>query len=305
MIIKRICLLILMMVSTAMAVGLDGRTVILVVSEHRKGDALVKNIQRALFLQRDNLGLSKEEMPIVFMGFLDSDAERKYFDRLGFKAKDAPVICVTEWGNPARFGPKRVNGAIARTASEANVARLVDSFLHKTGRDHLRLRRIGGELVYPDSGLPINPPPTTPPSTPPVTPPPSGGVAGRIDIVKVRFEASGKPLFMTNAAVRLHNPGGQTLRNITVRFYAKPIDAKEWLLITEEKMDKLPAGYFATRDFVGDTRKINIVDAEQNSVRCHYKVEVEQGGHTIVEEGVFVPSEAPVSYSPAGAILAF
>lgn len=280
---KRIFALFLLLMAVAGADGLDGRTVLLVVSEHREGDPAVKNIERGLLVHRNNLGLSKEEMPIIFMGFLDSDTERTYFDRLGFTAKDAPIICVAEWGNPARFGPKRVKGAIARSASDFDVTRLVDSFLHETGRDHLRLRSVGGELVFPDPKQTGNPPPNTPPPT---------DAAGKLDIVNLRFEATGSPVFLTNAAVRLHNPGGATLRDISVRFYVMPDETEDWLLISEDKMDKLPAGYFATRDFVGDTRKIHILDENERSRPCRYKVEVEQGGQTISEEGEFVPAEA-------------
>ena len=100
--------ILLLLTLAASAVELDGKTVILLVSEHRTGDPKMESVKARLLEERSALGYSTEDMPVVFMGFKDSDTEREYFDRLGFQEFDTPVLCVVEWGNPARFGPKRV-----------------------------------------------------------------------------------------------------------------------------------------------------------------------------------------------------
>jgi hypothetical protein len=264
---KFILLILLLLTSFAAAVELDGRIVILLVSEHRSGDAQMESVKEELLKVRDQLGYSKEDMPIVFMGFKDSDTEKTYFDRLGFQEFDSPVLCVAEWGNPARFGPKQVvDYAIARGANPENVDYIVGEYLKATGKS-----------VDADN---------------PVIPVPSP--AGVLEIVTTRFEASGKPLYMTNVGVRIKNSDDHTLRDITIRFYNKLQQEDDWRLMGEKTLKKLPSGYFGTRDIVGDTKKFQLTDENNNAVRCFYRIEVEQGGKTIFEEGEFVPSEGPV-----------
>lgn len=272
---KRFFLILALLVSVASAAGLDGRRVILVVSEHRTGDPKMKVLETELRRLRKELGFSKAQMPLVFMGFKDSDTERTYFDRLGFQAFDSPIICVAEWGNPARFGPKKVvDYAIARSATQQHVPFIVNEFL-----------KAEGHKVDP---TPIGTPTPMPP------PPPSDSAPGKLELLNVRFEASGKPLYMTNVGVRIKNWDEQTVRGIKIRFYCKPPDQTEWVLMGTKTINKIPAGHFVSRDIVGDTRKFNLVDPEMNAVRCPYRIEVEQGGRVITEEGVFTPNESPV-----------
>jgi hypothetical protein len=271
---KKFVLLILLLV-TAMgsAQSLDGKIVILLVSEHRSGDSRMEEVKTKLLDLREKLGFSKEQMPIVFMGFADSDTERKYFDRLGFQAFDSPVLCVAEWGNPARFGPKRiVDYAIARSATPQHVDYIVEQYLKAVNLS------VDGPIAHP------SPSPTTTPSP---------GETG-LKIVNVRFEASGKPLFLTNAGVRVKNFGSQTVRSITIRFYNRISLQDAWQFMGEKTLEKIPAGYVASRDVVGDTRDFRLVDSQKNAVRCFYKIEVEYNGNIIVEEGEFSPSEGPV-----------
>lgn len=259
--------LILVLTSVVSALNLDGRIVVLLVSEHRSGDPMMESVKKELLEARDRLGYSKDEMPIVFMGFADSDTEKTYFDRLGFKSYDSPVLCVAEWGNPARFGPKQVvDYAIVRTARPDNVDFIVDEFLKATGKS----------------------------VDPKVTHTPTPGAAGSLEIVNVRFEASGKPLYMTNVGVRIKNSDDHTLHDITIRFYSKLKQEDGWSLMGEKTLKKLPSGYFATRDVVGDTKKFQLLDSENNAVRCLYRVEIEHNGKIITEEGEFIPSEGPV-----------
>ncbi|MCA9779673.1 MAG: hypothetical protein KC800_23255, partial [Candidatus Eremiobacteraeota bacterium] len=202
---KKLTLIFLILLAPlACAVELDGKTVILLVSEHRSGDPRMESVKKKLLEEREALGFDTENMPIVFMGFKDSDTEKKYFDRLGFQEVDSPVLCVVEWGNPARFGPKKVlDYAIARSATPEHVDSIV--------KDYLAMRD-----VPPDGGV-----------TPPV--PPRAG--GELEIVNVRFEAAGKPLYLTNAGVRLQNTGTETAREITVRFYCKLSAQDSWQIM--------------------------------------------------------------------------
>ncbi len=252
--------------------------VILVVSEHRTGDPKMKVLEDELRRMRKELGYTKDEMPLVFMGFADSDTEKKYFDRLGFQSFDSPILCVAEWGNPARFGPKRVvDYAIARSATRQHVAPIVKAFLETEG------------LIKKDP-FPLPPPTGNPPP-----PPQAGGEQpGQLELLNVRFEASGKPLYMTNVRARIRNADSRTLRNITVRFYCKTTDHADWFLMDTKTINKIPAGHFVSRDVVDDTREFNLVDENQSARPCRYRIEVEHAGQTLVEEGEFVPAESPV-----------
>lgn len=265
---RLIILIVLLMTALTAAVGLDGRTVILLVSQHRAGDPKMEAVKAKLLETREKLGYSTEQMPIVYMGFLDSDTERQHFDRLGFQAFDSPVLCVVEWGNPARFGPKQiVQDAIARSATPEHVDHIVESYL-----------RAINKTENPDSGSQL--------------PPPDEAKSG-LEIVTVRFEASGRPLFLTNAAVRVKNHEPLTLTNVTIRFYKKLQEDDSWSLMGKKVLERLPAGHFATRDIVGDTRQFELVDAENSAVPCFYRIEVECDGNVISEEGKFVPSLGP------------
>lgn len=261
-------LLILLLSTFVSALELDGKTVILLVSEHRSGDPRMEIVREELLKKRTDLGYSTEEMPIVFMGFKDSDTERKYFDRLGFQEFDSPVLCVVEWGNPARFGPKRViDYAIARSATPQHVGFIVDNFLE----------------------LRDKPPGWTPP--PPTIP---EGATGALEIDTVRFEASGRPLHLTNVGVRLRNTSAVATGEIAVRFFVRLPEEAGWRLIGEKTIGRLASGYVASRDIVGDTREFGLEDENGSSIRCFYRIEVETGGQTIYQEGEFVPNETPV-----------
>ena len=264
---KLTLIFLILLASLASAIELDGKTVILLVSEHRSGDPRMESVKKKLLEERESLGFDTENMPIVFMGFKDSDTEKRYFDRLGFQEVDSPVLCVVEWGNPARFGPKKVlDYAIARSATPDHVDSIV--------KDYLAMRD-----APPEGGV-----------TPPI-PPRTGG---ELEIVNVRFEAAGKPLYLTNAGVRLQNTGTETAREITVRFYCKLSAQDSWQLMGKKTLAKLVSGYFATRDVVGDTRNFGLTDENGNAIPCLYRIEVEHAGKVIYEEGQFIPNEEPV-----------
>ncbi|MFA7482858.1 MAG: hypothetical protein WC314_20290 [Vulcanimicrobiota bacterium] len=264
---KLVLILLILFASIASAVELDGRTVILLVSAHRSGDQRMEEVKKKLLEERSALGLDTESMPIVFMGFKDSDTEREYFDRLGFQEFDSPVLCVVEWGNPARFGPKRVlDYAIARSATPFHVDEIV--------RNYLAVKDL---------------PPGETLTQPPVSPHASGG----LEIETVRFEAGGHPHYLMNTAVRLRNSGASTVRDIDVRFYCKVEETAPWQLIGKKPLDKLVSGYIASREIVGDSRQAGLTD-ENGFVRpCLYRIEVESGGNIIYQEGEFIPNQDP------------
>lgn len=109
-------------VISAQPVSLDGRIVVLLISQHRKADAETRNIRRSLMVERHIRGAATESMPVVYMGFLDSDADNQHFERLGFKVEDAPVLCAVRWGSPEDKGPQSVvPGTVRRNATEIDV----------------------------------------------------------------------------------------------------------------------------------------------------------------------------------------
>lgn len=248
---------------------LDGRNVILVVTEHRT-DELSERLHSMLSDYRSQLGLTREALPLVFMGFADSDTERGFYQRLGFKAEDAPVVCMAEWGNPGRFGPKRVYPeAIFRSAEglkgEHAAAVVLREWLEREGyADRLaHLRELMG-------GMPGH---------------------GELTIQDVEFQANGKPLYVLNARARLRNVGVATVSNAAVRFYCRPHSGAPWTNLGEHVIEKVPGGYMVVRDLVADTRNLPIVNSEGAIQPCEYRVEVLQDGEVSSLEGRFFPSE--------------
>lgn len=264
MLIRRILPLILLLLTlTSSALELDGKTVILLVSEHRTGDPKMEAVKARLLKERTDLGFTTEDMPVVFMGFKDSDTEREYFDRLGFQEFDTPVLCVVEWGNPARFGPKRVlDYAIYREATPQHVDFIVKEYLSMKGKD-------------PNS---VGNPPELPPDA-----------SGELELQDVRFSAAGAPVYLTNAGVRIRNTSPEIVRDIVVRFYLKTDEQSGWQLIGKKDLDKLLSAHFASRDLVLDTRDIGLVDEDGRALPCLYRIEVEQAGKVLYREGEFRP----------------
>lgn len=256
-----ILLLLLFLTMATSAVELDGKTVILLVSEHRQGDAKMESVKEKLLAKRESLGMDTEDMPIVFMGFKDSDTERKYFDQLGFQEFDAPVLCVVEWGAPARFGPKRVlDYAIYRTATPQHVDFIVKNFLTMKGQD-------------PDS---LNQAPELPLDA-----------SGELELLNIKFAASGAPVYLTNAGVRLRNTSHETIRDIKVRFYIKLEPESEWQLLGQGTIPKLLTANFASKELVEDTRKTVLLNEHERARSCLYRVEVEYDDKLLFREGVY------------------
>ena len=238
---------------------LDGKTVILVVSKHREGDSEMDVLRERVKEVRQSLGYSTQSMPIVFMGFADSDTDRKYFDRLGFQAADSPVLAVVEWGNPARFGPKRIIGrGIVRKAGPDQVDFIAKSFQEA--------------IDAPE---------------PPVTTPLP--LAQILDVVSVRFKPRGEPIYHSTAGIRLRNTKNLTLKDLTVRYYAKLPLETSWKLLAERKIESLPPGNFVSRDVVFDSRESTLLDTSGQAQDCLYRFEVNCGDETLVEEGNYDP----------------
>jgi hypothetical protein len=255
-----VLLALLSITGLAPAWEIDGQTALLVVSEHRVGDTKLEEIKNELLAARERMGYDKETMPVVFMGFKDSDTERKYFDRLGFQAIDSPVVAVVEWGNPARFGPKRIIGhGIKRHATAGDVETLIGHYL----------KAIDKTLVEPA------------PST--------LSFKEIVEVVSVRFKVRGKPLFLTSMGIRVRNTQNLTLKDIQVRYYGKLRQDEEWELLGERTLEDLPPGNFASRDLVVKSQGSRLLDQEQNPLPCLYKIECEYRGERLTEEGEFAP----------------
>lgn len=262
-------LLVLFLSPFAQAVELDDRTVLLVMDKKNSGSSS-KALRAKLLSTREDIGFSKTDLPIVFMNFDGSETEKEYARRLGIKSEDAPVICVVHWARDATHGPKQiVENAIARKATTFQVEPMIISYMRA-------IHHAEDTLVHSDST------------------PDYELETGLLEIENHRFEASGEPNYITDAAVRVRNADKHPIRGIVVRFYKKLNETDDWQLLEEQEVEKLPKGYVAARDFVGNTRDLNLLDAEGNAVECYYRIEVEQGGRVQSREGKFVPSESPV-----------
>ncbi len=272
-----VCLvLLLLMTGLAGATELDGRTVLLVVTEHRHNDPMRTDLEGELTRLRADLGLSEEEMPIQFVGFADSEADRGHLGRLGFKAEDCPVMCVVEWGSPARFGPKRVLGsAIVRRAKVGHGAAIMNAYLTQAGKE-ARLPEPAGFGLRP-----VSAPEPVADTTP-----------GRLEIDNVRFEVGGKTLYLTHVGVRIRNLESRTLRDVKFRFFARAVGSTDWTLVYEQSVDKIPAANILVRDHMGDSLKLGLVGEDGYALPSQYRVEVEHVGQIVSKEGEFVPIQA-------------
>lgn len=266
-----VILALLLLFQPAFGLSLDGRLVVLVVGEHREKDPELTALEGFLVRQRGEIGLDTESMPIVLMGFRDSDNERGYFSRLGFKELDAPVVCVVRWGSPQRFGPKEVvgghilRGAHAEDTAELN--RILAGYLELTNQGHLASKLSGGGRI------------------------PIGPSTSDVLIEDSRFEANGSPIFMVNSRIRIKNTGSDALNDIRFRFYYRLGQGGEWRLLGEQSVQRLPGGYVCSRDVVVDSRKLGLLDQDQHVRPCDFRIEVHFSGRVRSVEGRFVPRE--------------
>ncbi len=265
----RYSLLLLCLALTPAWAQLDGRVVVLVVGDHRQEDQRMVKLERHLTELRARLGLGKGEMPLVFMGF--NEVEVDYFGRLGFHQKDGPVVCVAEWGNPARFGPKRVvDGAIARAVEGEDAV----------ARSNLIMRRWLELEGHADKVALIPRPPGAPTQT-----------TGKLELRDVQFEANGKPLYLVNARARVKNIGEQAVEKVSVEFAFRLPGQAGWRMLGRQSIGRIPGGYVVARDLVADTREVGLLDQQHHIRACDYRVRVVYGQETLVEEGHFVPRE--------------
>ena len=96
---------------------LDGREVFLIVSAERN-DLDGEWMELAIRGIRHDIGMTASQLPVVRMGIADSDADDKYFQRLGLSPNDIPALCVVRWSDEAALGPKQIlQGQVVRRAS--------------------------------------------------------------------------------------------------------------------------------------------------------------------------------------------
>ena len=238
----------------------DGQTVLLMfgrpAGEHAFSDQIEAELQRL----RESLRPQMALIPFITMRLGETGTDPVYMQRLGFKEADLPVICVVEWGNPARFGPKKVRGgSIVRQAEPRQAAAMVNAFLAATGRE----TRVP-EPPDPDALLRSTP--------------------GKVELDAVRFEIGGTVL---NVAARVRNADNRRLEKIKVRFYFRLPEATEWTLLEEQEIPALAAGHVAARDHLTDTARLGLVSTVQKPAHAFYRVEVDHLGKTSSREGEY------------------
>ena len=197
----------------------------------------------------------------------------KLLTRLGLENAELPVLGVVLWNKPESLGPRRFVGeAFARRASKADVPRVTQSYLRLAGRSSSLL-----PPFFMVDHLPI-------------------AKENGLQFQSSRFESSGHPIFVTNIAARITNDSFSTIRDINVRFYVRINPAENWRRVGTKVVPKIASHQAVSADFIADTRKLNLLDANNNAVRCHYRIEIEIPGTEVQsKEGVFVPSEEPIS----------
>ena len=253
------------MVQSAMAQQLDGRTVLMVFS--RGGDEQVA-IQESIDELRQLLELSRREMPTVFVQVNTRQGEA-YAKRLGFKPEDAPVAAVVEWGNPARFGPKRViNGAIQRMGSTGLNAQalisVVEEWLKAEGYgDRYRLVRDARRETAGEETL-------------------------RIDALGA--QSSGRPLYTVSVRARLHNYGGLVASGAHIRIQYRAKGSSRWMDLGSRYLGRIQAGHVSVEDIFADARKLpGLLDSRGNALPFELRAVLKHDGRQDVAKTTFDP----------------
>jgi hypothetical protein len=138
----RILLLILILTSSSLAApDLSGKEVLLIVSAQRS-DLDGEWLELALRGMRHDLGLTTADIPVVRMGFDDTDAQDEHFERLGISKENGPFVCLARWGSPATTGPQSIVDELLIEKAERGRGleeprSLFVAWLKRTGRSNL------------------------------------------------------------------------------------------------------------------------------------------------------------------------
>ncbi len=239
----------------AAAQNLAGQVVLLVVSDERN-DAEAGDLEGRLLELRSGLGLEKSELPLVFMGF--NEPYQEIFSRLGFSAKDSPVVCVVRWGREDSYGPAEVvNGAIRRRLTgeqtQPALVGLLRDWLRGTGRNQLI-----GRLPGPSQGA--------------------------LEVLEVDLKARGAPFNMLTFLVTLGNQSSAPSPDTFAHVLIKPAQDHPWLMLTNFKVGALKPGAQAKEGDVVQLRDLpQLLDA--NGEVRPYRARLLLNGETAWEGG--------------------
>ncbi|MGE0492988.1 MAG: hypothetical protein AB7S38_27500 [Vulcanimicrobiota bacterium] len=220
---RRLLLVLLLLTTPALAqVDLSGKMVLLVVTDERE-DAQAKQLEAPLLRLRERLGLSKSELPFVFMGFQDPLIDRSVFGRLGFSVSQNPVVCVVRWGTPASAGPSHVvNGAIRRQLSknpEPALVGLLRDWLQGTDRAELATR------------LP-------------------GPTFGKLSLKQLDVQAHGEPLNLMTLTTQLINDSSAASRPVSLEFRVQTNPDEPWSTVALFSIGAVKPGALAKKGTV-------------------------------------------------------
>ncbi len=219
-------LLVLLLTASAWAQLADSM-VLLVVSEQRN-DGAAQKLEGELLALRDDLGLAKGDLPLVFMGFHEEEAG-VYFERLGFALKDSPVVCVTQWSTTNAAGPARVvNGAIRRSVSvdqpRPALVGLLRDWLRGTGREKLETRLPGPSV-------------------------------GTLEVTDFDLRAHGDPLFLASLTIIFENHSSAPSEPGLFEFRVQLDGEGAWLPVTQFSVGSIRPGAVAKKGTVVSLRE--------------------------------------------------
>lgn len=173
--------------------------------------------------------------------------------KLGLSRRGSNYAAIVKWGNPARFGPARVleSGVVNELSSDADLFVLVEGAL-SAGSDKSLLDKLPEELkaLRPRAELVIE---------------------------RVDFEANGKPLFLVNTRVRIHNKGKLPAENVTVLFEVENSSDGSWYELGRHESLAIKPGNTITRDLVRSTHETPLLNEDKEILPTKYRIRV---GHT-------------------------
>lgn len=108
--------------------SLDGREVFLVVTAERT-DLDGEWLELTLRGMRNDLAIPAQDIPVVRMGFEDSDANAVYFERLELKAEDAPTLALVRWSENEDDGPEELLESLHNLRRQNGLASPRDFFI--------------------------------------------------------------------------------------------------------------------------------------------------------------------------------
>lgn len=238
--------------------ALAGRNVLLLVGPE-SATAVQKSLYHNLL---SRIGAQTSRYPVFAVSKLPESVARK----LGVAGRSPGYAALVRWGNPARFGPARVlePGIVTQLTNDSDMFVLLTEAVTSEGQAGL-LDKMPQELqaLRPKAELAIE---------------------------NVDFQANGKPLFVVNTKVRIHNGGKRNAYGVSVRYLVENSADGSWFELGRHTGLTIPAGHTLTRDLVRTTHDTPLLNEANEIQATRYRIVVESPDGSLERTEEFQPA---------------